>query len=297
MESNHTYDTPPEQAPAETLSDAEVWARIEAINPEALASKLTELLSDENIRRGRRSDTHRYKVDIRKVSSENDRKNIDTLLADAEQRAENILKQAADGEGEYARLKFEINGAKARKKDTKELEKKMTKLRQDLAPLQAQYDAVCSEIDWLQGGSTQLSTLVKEQEVYVAHEAPTWEANAEYKAALGQVALAWDRLNKLPPLLPVPVAPPEMAPQDPLPLTLDGQIETPRQLFEIDIQNLIEQTQQADVTEESIQMEAESQPVQRSYGELLANLHATKINVSARLQSTVNELMNEDASV
>jgi hypothetical protein len=302
MEKMQPRDISPEQAPVETLSDADAWARIESIQPGELAAKLEGLLSDENVQRAKQAEVNRYTAEIRTTSSVGDREEITQSIAKAKQREEEILKQVSAGNGRYAELDMRIRSAKVRGLETKPLEDEMAELIKELAPLQGEYEKVCTQLDWLQGSSVMLEALANKQAAYIANETQAWELSTEYKAAFGQLALALERIDKLPQLLPIPTSPPDMASQNPtdtLPLSLDGQLEDKRQVFTVDIQQQIDKMQESKDTQEhtSPTLEKQSEPQVFSYQQLAAILPATKISIPVKRRSRINELMKEDAKV
>lgn len=302
MEKMQPRDITPEHAPVETLSDADAWARIESIQPGELAAKLEGLLGDENVQRAKQAEVNRYTVEIRTASSVGDREEINQSIAKAKQREEEILEQVSAGNGRYAKLDMQIRSAKVRGIETKPLEDQMAELIKELAPLQGEYEEVCTQLDWLQGSSVMLEALANKQEVYIANETQAWELSAEYKAAFGQLALALERIDKLPQLLPIPTSPPDMASQSPtdtLPLSIDGHLEDKRQVFTVDIQQQIDRMQESKDTQRSTSptLEEQSEPQVFSYQQLAAILPATKIGIPVKRRNRINELMKEDAKV
>lgn len=294
MEKLPSYNIPTQSSSIEAVQNVDVWARIEAIDLGNFQSHLENLLSPETISRLRLNEKYKNITEVRLTTSEGDLADIDSQISEAEELNKSIEQRVTEGSGRCTVLDMKI----ARSPNADELEAEKLELLGELAKLQEQYCENSDKLDGLYASKTMLVQMGVAQQEYADRERLTWSDSEKYKEVLRYLAHVATLMDQLAPNVPIPIAPPDLASQNPAdlpPLAIDGSIDSSRQLLPIDIQHQIRQVTQKKIEPEN--EEFDSEPLSyRSLADTLP-ISKNKITLPAKHRYILKSIASEDINI
>jgi hypothetical protein len=292
MENVPSYNIPTQNGSSpEAVKSVDVWTQIEAIDLDMFKAHLDNIVSPETISRLRLNEKYKNITDVRLANAEGDLVDIDRQISEAEELSRTIELRVTEGSGRCAVLDMKIT----RSANTDELEGEKLELLSELAELQQQYFEAGDKLDGLYASKAMLMQMGVAQQEYASRERLTWIDSGKYKEVLRHLAHVATLIEELAPTVPIPIAPPDLASQNPAdlpPMTIDGSIDATRQLLSIDIQEQIQQVAQKKTEPESELDDKE--PL--TYRSLVENLTLTKnkITLPAKYRNILKNIASED---